>query len=309
MPTLLLRSPSDPAAEWQQALQRALPELSVRIWPETGALDEIDYALVWASPDGFLHQLPRLRVVFSLGAGVDHLLGAELPDQAALVRMVDPALTQGMVEYVVYQVLRHHRHFHRYEQQQAREQWRIHPQRRPGERRVGLLGLGVLGGRCASALAELGFDVAGWARSAHAIPGVTAVHGDAGLDWLSRRSDILICLLPLTAATRGLLDARLFERMPRGATLINVARGHHLVADDLLVALGEGHLAHAVLDALPEEPLPPGHPLWHHPRVSVTPHIASLTHPETGAAHVANAIEADRAGQDLPHQVDRNRGY
>ena len=309
MPVLLFRSPSDPADEWLAALRRRMPELEVRVWPEVGAPGDIDYALVWASPDGFLHELPGLRVVFSLGAGVDHLVGPELPERADLVRMVDPALTEGMIEYVLYQVLRHHRHMPSYEHQQAAETWSIHPQRRPGERRVGLLGLGELGGGCARALADLGFDVAGWARSARTIPGVQAVTGTEGLDWLVRRSDILVCLLPLTAATRGILDAELFARMPPGATLINAARGAHLVADDLLVALGEGRIGHAVLDAFVEEPLPAGHAFWQHPRITVTPHMASLTNPETGADHVVSAIRAELAGEPLPHRVDRTRGY
>ncbi|MFW5969993.1 MAG: 2-hydroxyacid dehydrogenase [Halofilum sp. (in: g-proteobacteria)] len=309
MPTLLFRSPSDPAVAWTDALHLHDPGLEVRVWPDTGAVEDIEYALVWASPDGFLHDLPNLRVVFSLGAGVDHLMGAQVPEGVDLVRMVDPALTEGMIEYVTYQVLRHHRHMAAYERQQTTAEWRIHPQIRPGERRIGLLGLGELGGACARTLGGLGFDVAGWARSSREIPGVTAVTGEDGLDWLLGRSDIVICLLPLTDATRGILDESLFRRMQPGSTLINAARGQHLVEDDLLIALGEGHLGHAVLDAFRDEPLPPGHAFWRHPHVTVTPHIASLTNPETGAAAVVHGIHADQAGEPIPHRVDRGRGY
>jgi glyoxylate/hydroxypyruvate reductase A len=309
MPTLLFRSPSDPATAWSEALQRQMPDLQVRAWPDTGPVEDIEYALIWASPDGFLHDLPALRVVFSLGAGVDHLMGEEVPAGVELVRMVDPALTEGMIEYVTYQVLRHHRHMAEYERQQVTAEWRIHPQRRPGERRIGLLGVGELGGACARTLSTLGFDVAGWARSRHEIPGVTTVSGDDGLDWLLGRSDIVICLLPLTGATRGILDARLFQRMQPRAVLINAARGQHLVDDDLLIALGEGQLAHAVLDAFHDEPLPPDHAFWRHPHITVTPHIASLTNPETGAEAVARGIRADLAGEPIPHRVDRGRGY
>lgn len=309
MPTLLFRSPSDPADRWRAALEREMPELEVRVWPDAGRLEDIDYALVWASPDELLHDLPGLRVVFSLGAGVDHLVGPQLPAGVPLVRMVDPALTEGMVEYVLYQVLRHHRGMPDYEARQAREEWRAHDQVRPGERRVGLLGLGELGGACARALAGLGFDVGGWVRTPREMPGVRVFPGDEGLGELAARSDILVCLLPLTDATRGILAAGLFRRMPRGAVLVNVARGEHLVEEDLLVALGEGHLAHAVLDVFAGEPLPAGHPFWNHPRVTVTPHVASLTNPETGAARIAAGIRRDRAGEPLDHVVDPGRGY
>lgn len=309
MPTLLFRSPSDPADHWREALQREMPELEIRVWPDAGRLEDIDYALVWASPDELLHELPRLRVVFSLGAGVDHLVGAQLPAGIPLVRMVDPALTEGMVEYVLYQVLRHHRGMSVYEARQAREDWRVHDQVRPGERRIGLLGLGELGGACAHALTGLGFDVGAWVRTPREHAGVRVFAGPDGLDALAGRSDILVCLLPLTEATRGLLASGLFRRMPRGAVLVNAARGEHLVEEDLLVALGEGQLAHAVLDVFASEPLPTGHPFWRHPRVTVTPHAASLTNPGTGAARVAAGIRRDLVGEPLEHVVDPERGY
>lgn len=309
MPSLLFRSPSDPADTWTEALRHHRRDLEVRVWPDTGDPRGIEYALVWASPDGLLHELPDLRAVFSLGAGVDHLVHGEVPESVELVRMVDPALTEGMVEYVVYQVLRRHRRMDAYARQQARHEWHTHPQVRPGDRRVGILGLGEMGGACARALADLGFDVAGWARTHRELPGVAACTGDDGLAWLLGRSDILICLLPLTAATRGLLDAELFTRLPAGAAIINAARGEHLDEDALLVALGEGRIGHAVLDVFRREPLPPDHAFWHHPRIDVTPHMASLTNPWTGAQVVARAIEADRNGEPLPHRVDRGRGY
>lgn len=309
MPTLLFRSPSDPADRWRAALRREAPELEVRVWPDMGDPAEIDYALVWASPDDVLHRLPRLRAVFSLGAGVDHLVGPETPPGIPLVRMVDPALTEGMVEYVVYQVLRHHRGMPVYERQQQAEQWHVHEQVRPGDRRIGILGLGQLGGASARALASLGFDLAGYARSHRQLDDVQVHHGAEGLDTFLARTDILVCLLPLTSATRGILDRGLFDRLPRGAVLVNPARGAHLVEEDLLVALGEGQLSHAVLDAFEREPLPTGHPFWRHPRISVTPHVASLTNPDTSARQVAEGIRRDQRGEPLPHVVDRDRGY
>ncbi|MDX1609102.1 MAG: glyoxylate/hydroxypyruvate reductase A [Halofilum sp. (in: g-proteobacteria)] len=310
MPTLLFRSPSDPAGRWRQALQAQMPELQVRVWPDTGPPEEVDYALIWASPDDMLHRLPNLRVVFSLGAGVDHLMGPEVPDHLPLVRMVDPALTEGMVEYVVYQVLRHHRHMATYERQQQAREWTVHEQTRPGDRRVGILGLGQLGSACAGALHGLGFDVAGHVRTRRSSDSpVTVFTGAEEFEAFLARSDILVCLLPLTAETRGILNRDTFARLPSGAVLINAARGAHVVEDDLLLALGEGRLAHAVLDAFETEPLPAGHPFWTHPHISVTPHVASLTNPATGAAHVVAGIRADLAGEPLPNLVDRGRGY
>lgn len=310
MATLLFRSPSDPGARWREALETELPDLRVRIWPDTGPPESIDYALVWASPDRMLHELPNLRVVFSLGAGVDHLVGPEVPEHLPLVRMVDPALTEGMVEYVLYQVLRHHRHMPAYERQQRDREWIVHDQRRPGERRIGILGLGQLGSACARALHALGFDVAGHVRTPRAaVDGILVYAGERELDAFLARSDILVCLLPLTSATRDILNRDLFARLPAGAVLINAARGAHLVEEDLLLALGEGRLAHAVLDAFRTEPLPAGHPFWNHPHVTVTPHVASLTNPVTGARRVAEGIRADLAGEPLPNRVDRSRGY
>jgi len=309
MPTLLFRSPSDSGERWRTALRRENDRLDVRVWPDAGRLEEIEYALVWASPDDLLHRLPGLRVVFSLGAGVDHLVTGEIPEGIPLVRMVDPALTEGMVEYVLYQVLRHHRNMPAYEQRQVLAEWRVHDQVRPGDRRIGLLGLGELGGACARALVGLGFDVGGWARHERDMAGVRVFTGEDGLRALARRSDILVCLLPLTPDTRGILCAGLFACMPRGAVVMNVARGAHLVAEDLTMALGEGHLSHAVLDVFGTEPLPPVHAFWHHPRITVTPHAASLTNPDTGAALVAEGIRCDQAGAPLAHRVDLERGY
>jgi len=206
-------------------------------------------------------------------------------------------------------VLRHHRGMPTYERQQAARRWETHDQVRPGDRRIGILGLGELGGACARALAGLGFDVAGHARSERRIEGVTTFHGATALPAFLARTDILVCLLPLTPETRGILGSATLRRLPRGAVVINAARGAHVVEEDLLVALGEGHLAHAVLDAFEHEPLASDHPFWRHPRITVTPHIASLTNPETGARHVAEGIRRDRSGEPLLHVVDLDRGY
>lgn len=309
MDTLLFRSPSDPPEHWDRALRRELPDLNVRCWPDHGNPADIDYALIWAAPDELLHELPNLRAVFSIGAGVDHLLDGAVPVGVPIVRMVDPALTEGMVEYVLYHVLRHHRGMPDYEARQARREWAVHAQVRPMDRRIGVLGLGALGGVCARCLADRGFDVAGFSRTRKQIPGVRTFAGPAEFDEFLAHGELLVCLLPLTTETRGLLARPVFERMPRGATLIHAARGQQLVEEDLLMALGQGWLRHAVLDVFPVEPLPPDHPFWVHPHVTVTPHIASLTNPDTGAARVAEGIRRDRAGETIPNTIDRSRGY
>jgi len=309
MPVLVFRSPSDPVERWQQELENALPGLEVRIWPDIGDPAEVDYALIWAAPDDMLHELPNLRLVFSVGAGVDHLLGETVPRQVPIVRMVDPALTEGMVEYVVYQVLRHHRGMPVYEDQQARAQWLAHDQARPGERGIGILGLGQLGSACGSALAHLGFRVAGHSRSRRRLDGIDCHAGPGEFTDFLAASEFLICLLPLTAETRGILNADLFAALPRGAVLIHAGRGAQLVESDLHTALDEGRLAHAVLDVFAEEPLPGDHAFWSDPRVTVTPHVASLTNPVTGAARVADGIRSDLAGHLPEHVVDRERGY
>lgn len=309
MPVLLFRSPSDSAAAWREALCRAMPELEVRVWPDIGDPAEVDYALIWAAPDRMLHDLPNLRVVFSLGAGVDHLLGDAVPSTVPIVRMVDPALAEGMVEYVLYQVLRHHRGMHVYEARQARCEWRTHEQIRPMERGIGILGVGELGGRCARRLADLGFAVAGYSRHRRDIPGVVSHAGEAEFPTFLARTEILVCLLPLTPATQGLLSAECFRQLPRGAVLIHAGRGAQLHEPDLLTALDSQQLDHAVLDVFRDEPLPGEHPFWSHPRINVTPHIASLTNPHTGSERVIEGIHADIAGDPLEQVVDRGRGY
>lgn len=309
MPVLLFRSPSDPATQWARALHDAMPDLEVRIWPDIGDPAEIDYALIWAAPDRMLHDLPNLRVIFSLGAGVDHLLGDAAPATVPIVRMVDPALAEGMVEYVLYQVLRHHRGMHHYEARQRRSEWRAHGQTRPGERTVGVLGVGELGGRCARQLAALGFRVAGYSRTRRDLPGVSSYAGDDEFSAFLARSEMLVCLLPLTPATTDLLGADCFRQLPRGAVLIHAGRGAQLCEPDLLAALDAGRLDHAVVDVFREEPLPADHPFWSHPRISVTPHVASLTNPVTGAERVVRGIHRDLAGDPLEQVVDRERGY
>ena len=307
---LLFRSTVDSAARWRAQLTRLTQELEVRVWPEIGDPAAIDYALVWRPEPGFLASLPNLKLILSLGAGVDHLLGdPRLPLHLPILRLVDPHMTDAMSEYVVLQVLRLHRRDLDYRNQQGAGVWRELDQQNAGQRRVGILGLGELGQDAAKKLKALGFDVAGWSRSEKAVEGVRSYAGAAGLAPLLGRSEIIVCLLPLTAETEGILNKRTLALLPKGAALVNAARGAHLVEEDLLAALASGQISAAVLDVFREEPLPVDHSFWHHPRVVVTPHIAAFTNPATASPIILDNIRRFEEGRPLLNRVDPARGY
>jgi len=307
---LLFRSTVDSAARWQAQLARLTQQLDIRVWPEIGNPMEIDYALVWRPEPGFLASLPSLKLILSLGAGVDHLLGdPQLPRHIPIVRLVDPHMTDAMSEYVVLQVLRLHRRDLDYRAQQEAGVWRELDQQNAAARRVGILGLGELGQDAAKKLKALGFDVAGWSRSEKNLGGIASYAGAAGFAPLLSRSEILICLLPLTTETEGILNANTLALLPKGAALVNAARGAHLVEEDLLAALASGQISTAVLDVFREEPLPAGHPFWRHPRVIVTPHVAAFTNPTTAAPIILDNIRRFEDGRPLLNQVDLARGY
>ncbi|PWC35661.1 glyoxylate/hydroxypyruvate reductase A [Azospirillum sp. TSO22-1] len=309
MTTLLFVSPTDNSEAWRGEIAKRLPDLEFRVWPDAGDPAAIDCALVWKPPPGVLAGLPNLRLILSLGAGVEPLLADPTLPDVPLVRMVADGLTEDMAAYAVLQVLRWQRKVDAYTEQQRAGVWKQLGHRPASEVRVGILGLGVLGEAAARALTPLGFQVVGWSRSAKEIRGVETLHGEDGLVALAARSDFLVCLLPLTDQTRGILNAKLFATLPQGAVVINAARGGHLVEADLLAALESGHLGGASLDVFAEEPLPSGHPFWTHPKVHVTPHVAGITHPSRCADHIADAIRRAETGQPLLHVVERGRGY
>jgi glyoxylate/hydroxypyruvate reductase A len=306
---LLFCSNEDDPVAWRAALLERLPGLDFRVWPDAGSTGEIDAALVWLPPPGLLASLPALRVVLSLGAGVDRMLADPTLPDVPLCRMVDPSMTTSMSEIALLHVLRYHRDLDTYERQQRGALWRFALPKPPRATTVGVMGLGVLGTDAAVTLARHGFAVRGWSRSPKTIAGVACHAGDAGLAPFLDRLDIMVCLLPLTAETEGILDARLFAHLPAGARLVNLARGRHLVEQDLLDALATGRLAHASLDVFTAEPLPRDHPFWRHPRITVTPHAASYSLPETGADIVVENLRRLAAGAPLLHTVDRARGY
>lgn len=299
-----------PFAPWAAALQRHSPDLDLRCWPDIGDPAAVEVALVWMPPPGALAALSGLRLIHVLGAGVDRILAdPDRPAGVPIVRLVDPAMTAAMGEYVQFQALRCHLQDLSYREQQRTRTWRELAQTTTRERRVGVLGLGALGSEAALRLEVLGFDVAGWSRGGRRLRGIPCYRGADGLIALAARSEILVCLLPLTPETESLLDAELFTAMPLGAAIVNCGRGAHLVEADLLAALDRGQLSAAVLDVFRDEPLPPAHPFWHHPRIVVTPHVAAATHPDTAAPIVAAALRRFAEGKRVANLVVPARGY
>lgn len=307
---LLFLSNSDDPKAWRAALTKRLPDLDLRVWPDTGDVREIDAALVWNHPPGELLNYPNLRAILSLGAGVNHILDdPKLPPGVPIARIVDPGLTAGMVEYALLGVLRYHRNFDAYESFQREKRWAPLPIPVTGRRRIGVLGLGEIGGACAQAIAAVGFPVSGWSRTRKSLPGIASYAGVEQLPAFLGQTDILLCVLPLTAATRGLLNRDTLAALPRGAYVINIARGAHIVEADFIAALDAGQIAGATLDVFQQEPLPADHPFWTHPKITVTPHVASVTNPDTAADSVVENLRRLRAGHALLHVVDRSAGY
>jgi len=299
---------------YERAFAELAPDLDVRCWPDHGPKPDIRYALAWDPPPGELKTYPNLAVIFSSGAGVEHILrDPDLPP-LPIVRLVEPNLTMRMTEYVVLHVLLHHRRMLDYQDQQRRSRWRELAQPGADEVRVGVLGLGVLGLDAAQKLAALGFQLAGWSRTPKEVPGIAHFSGDDGLDAFLARTDILVALLPLTAETQGILNRSLFARLAKdgplpGPVLINGGRGGLHVEADILAALDDGDLWAASLDVFEPEPLPEVSPLWRHPRIVITPHNASISDERALIRHVLRQIAAHEAGERLQHLVDRARGY
>jgi glyoxylate/hydroxypyruvate reductase A len=307
--TFLYKSDPVRGAVWAERFARAMPGLPFRVWPDSGDPRDVRYLAAWEPPDDLATRFPNLEVLFSTGAGIDQFDLSAIPKALPVVRMVEPGIVGGMVEYVTLAVLSIHRDWRAYLDQQRAGQWQAHRVHPAAARRVGVLGLGVLGRAVLEKLRGFGFACAGWSRSPQDIEGVECHAGPDGLQTFLARTDILICLLPLTDETRGILARPLFDRLPRGASVINVGRGGHLVQQDLLQALDAGQIGNAILDVCEPEPLPSDHPFWAHPKVVLTPHIASMTQPETAVDAVIDNIRRHRDGLPMTGLVDRARGY
>ena len=307
--TLLYKADPERGKLWAQHFAQKAPEIPFRLWPDVGDPAAVRYLAAWQPPDDPVRTLPNLEVIFSVGAGIDQFDLSRVPPHIAVVRMIEPGIVEGMVEYVTQAVLTIHRDLFDYALQQRQRVWREMPVRAASTRRVGVLGLGMLGTAVLERLRLFGFPCAGWSRSEHRIEGVECFAGVQALDAFLARCDVLVCLLPLTDATRGLLDKRLFGRLPKGASFINVGRGAQVNQQDLLEALDSGQLQNAILDVTDPEPLPDSHPFWTHPRVRVTPHIASATRPEGAVDVVLENIRRRSGWVAMVGEVDRGRGY
>lgn len=300
----------DALARWADELRQALPGETV-LTQRSAAEDEgITTALVTNPPPGALQGLPRLQFIQSMWAGVDKLLRDEsIPTEVLLARMVDPAMSEAMAETALWAVLSLHRDFFIYARQQADAQWAVQKQRRADEVRVAVLGLGQMGATVARRLAANGYRVTGWCTRPAGVEGIASVHGHAALIPLLDAHEIVVILLPLTPSTTALFDRDRLALMPRGACLVNLARGQHVVEADLLAALDAGHLRHAVLDVFATEPLPDEHPFWRHPRVSVLPHAAAQTDLRSATNIAVDNVKRLRGGEPVAHLVERRRGY
>ena len=307
--SILYRSDAPRAAAWASHLAEHAPDLDFRVWPDAGDLDEIEYLIAWQAPAEFIDRLPRLKVFFSSGAGVDHVDFSAVPAHIPIVRMVEPGIIDGMVEYVSLAVLNLHRDFFDYVAAKATRTWDPLEVPPASARTIGVMGMGSLGSAVLERLATYGFRLRGWNRSLRQLDGVESFAGPDQLQPFLEGCDILICLLPLTPATRGILNRKLFSALPAGASLINVGRGPHLVDADLLEALDSGQLSRAILDVTEPEPLPAEHPFWTHPRVFLTPHVASMTQPESAAPILLDNLRRHQRGEPLSNVIDRSRGY
>jgi len=309
-PALIFISEVSDTRGWQRQLAERLPEVETRIWPDFGSKDDIVAALVWKHPPGALRQFPNLKIIVNLGAGVNFILAdPDLPPGVPIVRLVDPGLTRRITEYVALHTLALHRRLPELALAQRAAVWRyIHPTD-PATCCVGVMGLGNLGKSALEVLGQFGFRRAGWSRTPKTLPGVDCFHGSEGLAPFLSRCDLLICLLPGTAATENLIDRRVLGLLPKGAAFINLGRGSIVVDDDLIAALDSGQLSHAVLDVFRAEPLPSEHPYWRHPKVTITPHNSSATDPNTAAQQVADNIRRVLAQQPPFNLVDPDVGY
>lgn len=293
--------------EWCAAMSECLPEARIHAWPDA---PPCDYAVVWQPPAELFSSQCSLKALFSLGAGVNGLLAMpSLPRGVPLVRMEDGGMAEQMIEYAMYVALREFCSFPEYRRDQSDARWAPRPARSRGDFTIGVLGLGVLGGAVAQALADFGFKVAGWSRSARSIPGVSCHGGDEGLDAVLERSRVLMLFLPVTVTTTGLLDRTRLARMPAGAVLVNLSRGELVDEGALLQSLDSGAVEAAYLDVFREEPLPSTHVFWRHPRVQVTPHVAALTDARLACSQIAEKIRRLEAGVPISGMVDRELGY
>ena len=297
-------------SSWIKHFSMLDPGIDIRIWPEVGDADDIEFAFSWNHPHGEFKKYKNLKCIASLGAGVDHIMDdPDLPAGVPVTRVVEPSMAQSMSEYAVLGVLNYCRQFDFYRADQSRKKWQPRIPLLAADMRIGIMGLGQLGKDAAGKLSALGFPVSGWSRTPKNIEGIDCLAGEAAFYEFLSQVRILICMLPLTPATKGILNQNTFDRLPSGAFVINVARGAHLVEEDLLAALDAGQLSGACLDVFATEPLPSDHPFWDHPKITVTPHISSITFSREVAPQIIDNYRRSQKGQPLLNIVNTERGY
>lgn len=308
--SLLFIAPNRDMSSWEEAIKKEDPNLDVESWPNIKDKKRVQFIVSWNQPKQVLDQYPNLKAVSSLGAGVDHLLSDDsLPADVDICRVVSPSLVQQMQEYILAAVLNIQRNFVHYLRQKDQGKWQPHNHPLAGEVSIGLMGLGELGKPVAQQLAGMGYSVSGWARSQKELEGIQTFAGSGELSSFLNESQILVCLLPLTGETEGILDLDLFKQLKKPAWIINVARGEHLVDEDLIYALDSEILRGAWLDVFSEEPLPDKHPFWNRKNIIVTPHVASITKPKEVAPQIVDNYKRALSGMELQNKVDRKRGY
>ncbi|TYP91929.1 glyoxylate/hydroxypyruvate reductase A [Fodinibius salinus] len=308
--SLLLIAPDRDMSDWEQALQKSDPNLDIEIWPDVEDPKRVQFAVCWNHPKNVLNQYPNLQAVSSLGAGVDHLLAdEELPESTDICRVVSPSLVQQMKEYVLAAVLNIQRNIVHYIHQNEQGRWQPHNHQLSGEVKVGIMGLGELGRPVAQQLANIGYHVSGWSRSTKDVENITTYAGTEEFETFLHNTQMLVCLLPLTQETEGVLNLETFKALNNPAWIINVGRGEHLIDEDLIYALDSDILQGAWLDVFSEEPLPDKHAFWNRPNIIITPHIASITQPSGSADQIVENYKRALSGMELNYKVDRNKGY
>jgi glyoxylate/hydroxypyruvate reductase A len=305
---LLLLMPNRDTSRLIAHIRSKLPDIDLRVWPETGNESEIDFVVTWNHPPGELGRFPGLKAISSFGAGVDHILrDPALPKNIPITRIIDENLIHDLTEYVIAVVLSDKRSLNDYRTKQQEKSWSPLPVSR--EKSVGVMGLGRIGGRIAAAFALMDFVVYGWDRAPKNIAYVHSFEGEERLSEFLAEVDYLVCCLPLTPKTNSILNRKLFDQLKRGAYVINVGRGDHLVEEDLLQAIDEGRLSGACLDVFRTEPLPTDHPFWSHPKITVTPHISALTEPESAAEQIVNNYKRVKQGKEPLNTIDIELGF
>ncbi len=305
--SFLIISPNRDPQIWIDALRQQDPDLEIEVYPAVKHPEKVEFVLSWKHPHGIFKEYPNLKVIASMGAGIDHIIDdPEIPQEVKITRVIDDQLTEDMSVFVLSLCLEHLRNlsFHH-----CSQKWETKPYRRPEEMQVGIMGLGVLGVAVAEKLIRNKFNVSGWRKTRKDILGVNTFYGNDQLDDFLKHSDILVCLLPLTSQTENILNRELFQKLPKDAYLINVARGNHLVEEDLLELIENDHLSGAALDVFRQEPLPEEHPFWQHNQIKITPHIASVTNPETVVHQLLENFRNMENDSTLNHLVSREKEY